>query len=284
MLLEADWFTEASDEQGLGFSLKVKEKLHDERSDFQRIEIYATETFGHLMVIDGFVMLTQRDNFLYHEMMTHPALLSHGQVRDVAIIGGGDCGSLREVCRHPGVQSATQIEIDERVTRLAEDYFPELCSANDDPRATLLFDDGIAWMKNRADASLDLIIVDSTDPIGPAEGLFNKAFYQQCFRALRAGGLLVQQSESPLLHGKLIGDMHAAMQSAGFPVTRLLCFPQPVYPSGWWSATLAQRSGGPLAVPEECPLDTLYYTPAIHAGALNVPPFLQKALDQAGAR
>ena len=86
------------------------------------------------------------------------------------------------------------------------------------------------------------------------------------------------------VHGKLIGDMHAAMQSAGFPVTRLLCFPQPVYPSGWWSATLAQRSEGPLAVPEDCPLDTLYYTPAIHAGALNVPPFLQKALDQAGAR
>src|SRR5574338_1669805 len=117
-------------------------------------------------------MLTTRDNFLYHEMMTHPVLYTPAAPRNVAIIGGGDCGTLREVLRHPEVESVVQIDIDERVTRLAEKYFPELCESNADPRAKLLFDDGIQWMKDARRESIDLIIIDSTDPVGPAEGLF----------------------------------------------------------------------------------------------------------------
>ncbi|MGD8827221.1 MAG: polyamine aminopropyltransferase, partial [Gammaproteobacteria bacterium] len=194
------WFTEPVPEAGLAMSLKVTDKLHEEQSDFQRIEIYETEGFGTLMVIDGFVMLTDRDNFVYHEMMSHPALFTHERPRRVAVIGGGDCGTLREVLRHPEVEEAWQVEIDERVTRLAEKFFPELCDSNNDPRARLLFDDGIKWVADAEPGSLDVIIVDSTDPIGPAEGLFNEAFYRSCHRALGEGGILVQQSESPLLH------------------------------------------------------------------------------------
>ncbi|MGB0956785.1 MAG: polyamine aminopropyltransferase, partial [Panacagrimonas sp.] len=235
MTLDNQWFTEVLDASGTAFSLKG-EKLHEEQTPYQKIEIWQTESFGKLMVIDGCTMVSTRDNFLYHEMMSHPALHSHPAPRNVVVVGGGDCGTLSEVLKHPQVESATQVEIDERVTRLSEQHFPELCTRNTDPRATLYFGDGIAWMKQAPAASLDLIIIDSTDPVGPAEGLFGKRFYVDCLRALKPDGLLVQQSESPLLHQSLIQEMHQAMRDVGFARTHLLHFPQPIYPSGWWSA------------------------------------------------
>ncbi|MES1927038.1 polyamine aminopropyltransferase [Salinisphaera sp. T31B1] len=279
MVLDQHWYTEASDTLGLGFSLKIVDKLHEEQSEYQTIAVYETETFGRLLTIDGLVMLTDRDNFVYHEMMTHPALYAHGEVADAVIIGGGDCGTLREVLKHPGVATVTQIDIDERVTRVAETYFPALCEANDDPRATLAFADGVAWMANAPDASVDLVIIDSTDPIGPAEGLFNAAFYRECHRVLRPGGMLVQQSESPLVHSELIGEMHGGLRSAGFAETHLLSFPQPSYPTGWWSATLALRDARPLGRPAAAPdFETFYYTPAIHDGAFAQPAFMARIL------
>ncbi len=219
MMIPADdkkWFTEACTECGTAFSLTIKGKLHEEQTRFQNIEVYETETFGNLMTIDGFVMLTSRDNFLYHEMMTHPVLFTHPAPKRVLIIGGGDCGTLREVLRHPEVEHAQQVDIDEGVTRASEKYFPELCQSNDDPRAELHFADGIKWVKEAEAGSIDIIIVDSTDPIGPAEGLFNEAFYRDCLKALGSDGILVQQSESPLLHVKLLKAMRHAMRQAGF--------------------------------------------------------------------
>ncbi|KEZ78111.1 polyamine aminopropyltransferase [Salinisphaera hydrothermalis] len=279
MVADESWFTEASDELGVGFSLKIRDKLHEETSDYQTIAVYETETFGRLMTIDGLVMLTDRDNFVYHEMMTHPALFAHGRARNVVIIGGGDCGTLREVLKHDTVESVTQIDIDERVTRVAERYFPRLVESNDDPRARLAFEDGVAWMAAAGDATVDLIIIDSTDPIGPAEGLFNEAFYRQCHRVLAPHGLLVQQSESPLAHATLIHDMHRGFKRAGFAATHLLSFPQPSYPTGWWSATLAARDDLALAVPTaELDFHTEYYTPAMHHAAFAQPAFIQRAL------
>jgi len=245
--MSQDWFTEICAEHGSSFGMAITGKLHEEVSEFQKIAIYDTTHFGHLMVIDGFVMLTQRDNFLYHEMMSHPALFTHTNPERVAVIGGGDCGTLQQVLLHANVLDVTQVDIDERVTRLAEKYFPELCAANNDPRATLLFDDGIKWMAEKASHSLDVIIIDSTDPIGPAEGLFNRAFYTSCFNALKPGGILVQQSESPLYHQKLIASIHEEMGAAGFGNRHTLHFPQPCYPSGWWSATLASSGADLLA-------------------------------------
>ncbi|MCI0750086.1 MAG: polyamine aminopropyltransferase [Nevskiales bacterium] len=282
MALHQSWFTEAVDRTGTAFSLKLGEKLHEEQTPYQKIEIYRTETFGHLMVIDGCTMVSTRDNFLYHEMMAHPALNSHPNPKTVAIIGGGDCGTLREVLKHATVKRAVQVEIDERVTRLAEHYFPELCSANPDPRATLHFGDGIRWMREAKPGSLDLIIVDSTDPVGPAEGLFGRKFYLDCLRALHRNGLLVQQSESPLLHLDLIRDMHRAMREAGFAQARLLHFPQPIYPSGWWSATLAQKTRGTLASRLNpatlARLKTGYYNAQTHRAAFALPNFVKTAL------
>lgn len=280
-MLDRTWFTEAVEKTGTAFSLKGQ-LLHEEQTPYQKIEIWQTETFGYLMTIDGCTMVSTRDNFLYHEMMAHPALNSHPDPANVVIVGGGDCGTLREVLKHPQVKSATQVEIDERVTRLAERYFPELCEANDDPRATLYFGDGIRWMKDARPGSIDLVIVDSTDPVGPAEGLFGKRFYQDCIRALKPDGMLVQQSESPLLHLELIREMHQAMRAAGFKQTHLLHFPQPIYPSGWWSASIARRKKGKLAERLEPralkKLQTRYYNAATHRAAFAVPGFAAEAI------
>ncbi|HHJ13354.1 MAG TPA: polyamine aminopropyltransferase [Gammaproteobacteria bacterium] len=274
------WFTEICDEGGTALSFRIHGRLHEEQTAFQKIEIYDTTDFGKLMVIDGFVMLTSRDNFLYHEMMAHPALFTHPAPRRVVIIGGGDCGTLHEVLRHPGVESVLQVEIDERVTRLSEQYFPELCEANEDPRAAFFFGDGIGWMKEAQAGSVDVVIVDSTDPIGPAEGLFTEAFYRDCHRALGARGLLVQQSESPLLHYESITlPMQRAMRAAGFTDVRTLPFPQPCYPSGWWSATLAGKAD--LLQFREADaagkaFPTRYYNAGIHRAALAMPEMFKK--------
>src|SRR5690606_15499008 len=176
------WLHETFEPTGSAIGFRVTRKLDEVQSPFQKIEVYESTDWGNVMLIDGAMMVTTRDNFLYHEMMTHPALFTHADPRQVVIIGGGDCGTLREVLRHPGVAKAVQCDIDEQVTRMAEKYFPELCESNGDPRAEILFDDGIAYMANCAPGSLDVVIVDSTDPVGPAEGLFNKAFFESCFR------------------------------------------------------------------------------------------------------
>jgi spermidine synthase len=140
------WFTEKSDESGIGFTLKIADKLHEEQTPYQKLEIFQTTEFGRLMTLDGLIMLTDRDNFIYHEMMTHTALFTHPKPKRVAIIGGGDCGSLREILRHPNIEQCEQIELDERVTRVAENWFPALCEANSDPRAKFHFDDGFEWI------------------------------------------------------------------------------------------------------------------------------------------
>jgi len=278
-LKDSDWFSEPCEEGGSAFSLAIQEKLHDEQTDYQRIEIYSTTRFGKLMVIDGFVMLTTRDNFLYHEMMSHPALFSHPDPCRVVIIGGGDCGTLHEVLKHPGVEHVLQVEIDERVTRLSEQFFPELCESNNDPRAEFCFGDGIRWMQEAAANSIDIIIVDSTDPVGPAEGLFTEAFYRDCRRVLGEDGVLVQQSESPLYHyDSIIRPMHGAMHAAGFADSVSLMFPQPCYPSGWWSATLAGNRDMHRFREQDAqqkPFATRYYNAAIHQGALAQPEFFR---------
>lgn len=280
MTLEGDWFIEQAPEADMALGLKLRGKLADERSPYQHIEIYETESFGRLMVIDGCVMLTARDNFVYHEMMAHVPLFTHPDPRRVVIIGGGDCGTLKEVLKHPGVEHVLQVEIDEAVTRLAAEYFPELCESNDDPRAEFYFGDGIRWINDAEPGSVDVIIVDSTDPVGPAEGLFAEPFYRACRRALGERGIFVQQSESPLLHTRILKQVHAGLRAAGFADTAWAGFPQATYPSGWWSATLAGADVKDFretaAAAKTFP--TRYYTAGVHRGALAMPAFVEEAL------
>lgn len=280
----AQWFTEEIPGAETAFSVKIKKKLHEEQSEFQFLEIYETESFGNLMVIDGCTMVSTRDNFFYHEMISHPGLFTHPNPKRVWIIGGGDCGTLREVLKHPGVEHAVQIDIDERVTRLAEIYFPELCESNNDPRAELKFIDGIKWVKDAAPNSVDIIIVDSTDPVGPAEGLFSAAFYRDCFNCLSEHGMVIQQSESALLHLKLIGEMRDAMASSGLSHLQTLFFPQCIYPSGWWSATIASKTSLATFREQDAAnknFPTTYYNVDIHKAALAQPEFFKQAFNLA---
>jgi spermidine synthase len=278
------WFTEIHPNIGSAFSFEIEKKLHEEQTPFQFIEVYRTKDFGNLLVIDGTVQLTERDIFVYHEMMSHPILYTHPHPKDVAIIGGGDCGVLLEVLKHTDVQRVTQIDIDERVTRLAEQYFPAYCVNNQDPRAQLLFTDGVAWIAKQEDASLDVLIVDSTDPVGPAEGLFGKRFYEQCARVLRNDGLLIHQSESPLYYlESIIKPMHQAMAASGFAKSHTLFFPVVGYPSGWWSATMAAKSDIQFADfraadAETKPFATDYYNAEMHRAGLAMPEFVKRVL------
>ena len=272
------WFTEDAAPVGSRFSLSVHKKLHEEQTPFQFLEIYQTTHYGNLMVLDGYIMLSQRDNFIYHEMLSHPVLFSHIAPKKVAIIGGGDCGTLREVLKHDCVEHVWQIDIDERVTRNAERYFPELCRSNNDPRAELLFLDGIKWMAQAESDSLDIIIVDSTDPVGPGAGLFREPFYRDCCRALTDGGLIVQQSESPLADARQITyPMREIMASVDFQDVQTLFFPAVLYPTGWWSATVAVKNSrihfARRQDAESKPFATDYYNARIHEAAFAVPEF-----------
>ena len=277
------WYTEIYPDDGAAFSLSIKDRIHEEQTEYQYLEIFETEKFGRLMTLDGLVMLTDRDNFIYHEMMTHPALFTHPDPKRVAVIGGGDCGCVKEVLKHP-VESVIQIELDERVTRVSEEYFPGLCTGNSDPRASFEFTDGIKWMEQAADGEYDIIIIDSTDPVGPALGLFSTEFYRTCHRALSDQGVLIAQSESPLFHQHIILDVNRNMKAAGFAHRAVLQFAQCVYPSGWWTATLASKAVAPTEFRETAAqgkdFDTSYYNAAIHRGAMAQPEFLRKQLAE----
>jgi len=284
MSLDKSWYSEIYPDHGAALSLKIKRKLHEEQSPFQKIEIFETTNCGNLMSLDGCFMVTDLDNFIYHEMMTHPVLFAHPNPKRVIVIGGGDCGTLREVLKHKTVEEAFQVEIDERVTRVAEQYFPELVASNNDPRAKLLFIDGIQFIKDAAPGSIDVIIVDSTDPVGPAKGLFSQSFFETCYRALGKDGIIVQQSESPLFHLELLKEVHGAMRGAHFSSTLTLGFPQFIYPSGWWSCTMASKQGNLRQFREQAAanktFDTRYYSAEIHKAAMVLPPFAAKALGQ----
>ena len=278
---DAGWFSEEWVGQGAAIAFEFTERLVDEQSPYQRVEVFQTTQFGKLLTLDGLVMLTTRDNFLYHEMISHPALLTHPAPRDVLIIGGGDCDTMREVLRHEGVERVTQVELDEVVTRVSEVHFPELCASNGDPRAAFHYEDGIEWVARAADASYDIVLIDGSDPIGPAAALFSPAFYLDCHRILRDGGILCGQTESPLFHLDLISHVHETATAAGFTASRTMFFPQCVYPSGWWTVTLSRKDAEiPTQPVRTLPdsIETMYYNDAIHSAAFAAPAFVARAL------
>jgi spermidine synthase len=279
----SNYFSEFSPDGETAMSYQIKRKLHEEQTPFQFIEVFETTKFGYLLAIDGSVQLTTRDNFIYHEMMTHPVLFTHPNPKRVAIIGGGDCGALHEALKHPDIEKIWQIDIDRRVTELSQEYFPELCATNKDPRAELLFIDGLKWMKEVPAGSLDVIIVDSTDPVGPAVGLFGTKFVKDCFKALSPKGILLKQSESPLFNlENIIIPTHESMKESGFQQTLSLYFPQPTYPSGWWTCTMASKDHDLTFIREEDIINktftTRYYNDEIHHAAMAAPEFMQEAL------
>lgn len=270
------WFTE-NQTPSVRLGLKVDSILHQETTPYQELVVAETAAYGRMLVLDGAIQTTTVDEFVYHEMITHVPLMMHPNPRTVGIIGGGDGGAVREALKHPSVEAVHLIEIDAQVVAAAKRYFPEISVELDNPRAHVHCTDGIQWVREAR--NFDVIVVDSTDPVGPATGLFQPEFYQSVARALGADGIMVAQSESPFLEPDVIQMVVRGMRTA-FPIVRLYLAAIPTYPSGFWSFTLGSK--GPLPGPADsgrATFSTRYWTLGVHEAAFQLPKFVEDLLS-----
>lgn len=277
---DGSWLYEGTGRTRLG--IKVKEMLHEESSDYQKLAVYDTGFFGKVLTLDDCVMLTERDEFVYHEMLTHLPLLSMENPRQVLIIGGGDAGCLREALKHPTLERVVQCDIDERVTRVSEQFFPWVTSAIEHPRAEVIFQDGIRYIDEH-EGVFDLIIVDSTDPVGPAVGLFLEEFYRKVSRALKPGGVMVAQTESPHWDPAMMGTIYEQMGKAFQHVHAYMGW-IPTYPSGCWTWSYASNTRRPddyFNVDSAALIEkgTHYYNAEIQKAAFALPNFVKRVVQ-----
>lgn len=268
------------------FSIKVTRQLHYEKSNYQTISVFDSEAFGRFLTLDGIMMLTERDEFIYHEMITHPAMAVNPNIRKVLIIGAGDGGAARELIRYQTIEHIDVVEIDDRVVAVCKEYLPKTACGFADPRVQLHYQDGLKFVR-RTENTYDLIIVDSTDPFGPGEVLFTREFYGNCYRALTESGILINQHESPFYR-----DDAKAMQSAHrriaqvFPLSRVYQAHIPTYPSGHWLFGFASKALHPVRDlnAEQWNarnLTTRYYNTKLHQGAFAIPTYVKELLHDA---
>jgi len=249
----------------VGITLKIKRCLLHKETPFQSLDVLDSFDFGKVMLLDGLVMLTERDEFVYHEMISHVPLVAHPCPRTVLIIGGGDGGTVREILRHPEVERIDLVEIDREVIDASIEYFPEVSRGLNDPKAHIFVEDGIQYIARQHNV-YDAVIIDSTDPIGPAEGLFVIDFYKDVHKALKHDGIMVTQSESPFQHLKIWARIQRDI-SCVFPRAFSYCASIPTYPSGFWSFTIGSKTLHPVEdMREESALrvsrHTRYYNPS----------------------
>lgn len=274
------WFKEVENKDTyIGF--RVTNVLHRERSQYQDIAILDTPTFGRMLVLDGIVQTTVNDEHFYHEMIAHVPLFAHPNPRRVLVIGGGDGGTVREVLKHETVERVDLVEIDERVVELCKQFLPELSHALDDPRVKINITDGLEYVK-KVHNEYDVVIVDSSDPLGPAVGLFREEFYRDVAAALKDDGVMVAQTESPWLTPKVVREIVQAVSNAFNSPAYLYLTTVPIYSLGVWSFTMGTKGLDPrrprLELDEMPPFETKYYTPEIHAAAFALPRATRKLL------
>ena len=278
------WYSEKHSDN-VAISMKVTQTLFSGSSDFQKLDIVDTVEYGRMMLLDGLVMVTERDEFIYHDMIVHPALFTHPAPKKVLVIGGGDGGSIREIVRHPEVELAVLCEIDGLVIEKSIELLPSMASQIDgsNPRVTLHVDDGLAYIRDHRD-SFDVILVDSTDPIGPAVGLFEEDFYRLVFSALKHDGIMVAQSESPFYHADIQKKMYANLRGV-FPIVEMYQAFIPTYPSGFWSFAFASKRWHPVKDFDrqraaQRGFHTRYYNEDLHLGAFMLPTFARENIAE----
>ncbi|OEK01066.1 spermidine synthase [Roseivirga sp. 4D4] len=281
------WFTERDDK--IALSLKHDGKLYDQQSDFQRVEVYNTQAYGNMLTLDGMVMTTEKDEYVYHEMITHIPLLTHPNPKRALIIGGGDGGTAREMLRHEGLDEVVMVEIDDKVIEACKLHLPSIASALDHPKLKLIVDDGIKYVKEAAAGSFDVVVVDSTDPVGPAEGLFSVEFYKEVYRILSDDGVMITQSESPRFNNKVFKEIYEVYGSI-FGNEKVHCYLAyiPTYPTGMWSFSYSAKgnahplkgfdSGKSRKFSEVHGLS--YYNESIHESAFALPNFVKKMINK----
>ena len=275
------WYSELHN--GLsGFTVKVERIVESTESEFQRIDVLDTKDFGKMLALYGSLMICDNDNNAYNEMLAHVPLFVHPTPEKVLIIGGGDCGTLTEVVRHPEVASCVMCEIDKKVVETARKHFPYLAKGLDDPRATVLYQDGKAFIRDSKDR-FDVILLDLSDPVGPAADLFQKAFHQQVYDCLNDDGIMVAQTESPFYNKETVSAIFRNLREI-FPIVRMYTCYMPIYPSGIWSFAFCSKKYDPLADFDErryaqLKLTTRYYNAETHRGSFMLPEFIKKLVE-----
>ncbi len=278
------WFSERHT-PAVKLSIKTERQLHSEQSCFQRIDVFESKDVGRFLVLDGCIMLTEKDEFIYHEMITHVPMAVHPKVRKVLVVGGGDGGAVRELTAYDEIEEIDMVEIDRRVVEVCRQYLPQTTCRLDDPRVTIYYQDGLKFVR-KYEKHYDLIIVDSTDPFGPGESLFTREFYGNCFKALKDDGIMVNQHESPFYD-----EDAEAMQAAhkkillSFPCCKVYQAHIPTYSSGYWLFGFAAKQYHPINdlkadVWLQRRLKTRYYNPKLHIGAFALPNYVEEKLKE----
>lgn len=282
------WFTDKDEDQALSLRF-TGEVFFDVQSPFQRVRILESTKYGKMLALDDMVMTTINDEFHYHEMISHPAMFTHGNAKNILVIGGGDGGTVREILRHEGVEKVTMVEIDGEVIKACKEHLPEIAAAFDNPKLDLKVDDGIAYIKSAAPQSFDIIIVDGSDPVGPAEGLFSVEFYTNCFNALKEGGILIAQGESPKFNEKAFAELNHTLQDIfGKENAPVSLFYVPTYPTGMWSFQYGIKGGiAPKAITNDAAIDAFvdakglrYYNADIHKASFATPNFVKALIKK----
>lgn len=276
------WFSEYHTKD-VRFSFRLERELFSGTSEFQDIKIVETPEFGRVLLLDDCLMLTEKDEFIYHEMMTHLPLAVHPDPRRILVIGGGDGGVVRELVRYPEVEAIDMVEIDELVVSACREHLPSVAAAFDDPRLNLMFADGLQYVRRQNDC-YDVIIVDSTDPFGPGESLFTREFYGNCSKALKENGVLVNQHESPYYRAdaREVTQTHRKT-SAIFPISKVFQAHVPTYPSGHWLFGFCSKHYDPIADLDAerwnaRSLETHYYNTDLHVGCFALPTYVRQLL------
>lgn len=277
------WFTEEHTEN-VRFSIKVSRQLYSGQSDFQRIDVFDSPEFGRFFTLDGLIMITEKDEFIYHDMIVHVPMATNPDIRKVLVIGAGDGGTVRELTKYGTVEHIDMIEIDKLVVDVCKEYFPQTSCMLDDKRVSLYYEDGLKFVRQKKN-EYDLIIVDSTDPFGPGEGLFTREFYGNCYNALKDDGILVNQHENPFYpdYAQNMKRAHKRI-NAFFDICRVYQAHIPTYPSGHWLFGFASKKYDPVKDLNEqkwkaLGLKTRYYNTHIHKGSFALPNYVIEQLE-----
>lgn len=277
------WFSEHHT-PNVKLSIRVDRQLYAGQSEFQRIDVFESPEFGRFLTLDGYMMLTEKDEFIYHEMIVHVPMAVHPNIKKVLVIGAGDGGVIRELTRYNHVEHIDMVEIDPGVVEVCRAYLPKTAGPwLDDPRVHIHYEDGLKFVRTCEDA-YDLIIVDSTDPFGPGEGLFTREFYGNCYKALHEDGIMVNQHESPFYDEDAIACQRAHKRIVeSFPISRVYQAHIPTYPSGHWLFGFASKKYHPLKDLDEVRwngygLSCKYYTTTLHKGAFYIPAYVEELL------
>lgn len=276
------WYSD-NHTDNVNFSLRINKQLYSVESEFQRIDILESVDFGKVLVADGDLMLAEKDEFIYHEMISHIPMAVHPNVKNILVIGGGDGGVVRELIKYNTVDNIDVVEIDQLLVEVCRKYLPQIAGSLDDKRVSIYNEDGLKFIRSKTD-EYDLIIIDSPNPFGPGEGLFTKEFYGNCYNALHLDGIMINQNESPFYEEEAFQcqRMHKRILET-FPISKVYQAHIPSYPSGHWLFGFASKKYHPVRDLNaekwiKKRINTKYYQPSLHKGVFALPVYVEELL------